>query len=36
MEKVRVKIVARGLGTRVGLVVKVFDITVNFCKTTDG
>ena len=31
MEKMRVKIVARGLGTRVGLMVKVFDITINYC-----
>lgn len=31
MEKVRVKIVARGPGTPVGLMVKVFDITVNYC-----
>lgn len=31
MEKVEVKIVAWGLGTRVGLMVKVFDITVNYC-----
>jgi hypothetical protein len=31
MEKMRVKIVARRLGTRVGLMVKVFDITINYC-----
>jgi hypothetical protein len=31
MEKVEVKIVARRLGTRVVLMVKVFDITINYC-----